>query len=87
MSDGSIFDLGEKSPDHSMRLKLSGTRSHMQVDVPRDQMPDLLKRLQANRHVGKFYVPSPDHEVLKALKTRFEQQKVLQSEQELEMTP
>ncbi|WP_240533831.1 hypothetical protein [Aeromonas veronii] len=27
--------------------------------------------MQRNHHVGKFYVPEPDHDVIKALKERF----------------
>jgi len=87
MSDGAIFDLGEKSSANSMRLKLAGTRNYMQVDVRRDDLPRLLNLLQANRHVGKFYLPSPDHQVLHTLKARFERQNNREVEKESEFTP
>lgn len=87
MSDGTIFDLGEKSAVHSMRLKLAGTRAYMSVDVPREDMPELLKRLQVNRHVGKFYLPTPDHAVLQALKAKFEQQLAASLEKEVDFAP
>lgn len=87
MGDGAIFDIGEKSSRDGMRLKLSGTRSHMQVEVSREDMPRLLQLLQRNRHVGKFYVPNPDHDVLQTLKARFEQEKRAKTEEECDMAP
>ncbi|WP_240533830.1 hypothetical protein [Aeromonas veronii] len=38
MTDGTIFDIGQKTPEGSLRLKLSGTKSYMQVDVDRDDL-------------------------------------------------
>lgn len=87
MSDGAIFDLGEKSSPNGMRLKLAGTRSHMHVEVSREALPRLLKLLQTNRHVGKFYVPTPDHGVLHTLKQRFEQQKEQKCEEVCDLAP
>lgn len=72
MADAAIFNIGEKTPASSLGLKLAGSRAHMQVDVPRSAMPLLLERLQRGHHVGKFYLPVPDHETLKSLKTRFD---------------
>lgn len=74
MTDGTIFDIGEKTAPGSLRLKLSGQRAFMKADVSRDVLPELMLRLQAGRHVGKFYLPEPDHEVLKALKVRYEEE-------------
>jgi hypothetical protein len=71
MTDGTIFDIGQKTPEGSLRLKLSGTKSYMQVDVDRDDLRSLMELMQRNHHVGKFYVPEPDHDVIKALKERF----------------
>lgn len=71
MSDGTIFDIGQKTPEGSLRLKLSGTKSYMQVDVDRDDLRSLMELMQRNHHVGKFYVPEPDYDVIKALKERF----------------
>ncbi len=87
MSDGDIFDLGEKSKPGGMRLKLAGTRNYMQVDVTREDLPRLLNLLQTHRHVGKFYLPTPDHKVLGVLKSRYEQGKEVQSSQEVDMAP
>lgn len=69
--DGSIFDIGEKTQAGGMRLKLSGNKNYMSVDVDRDQLFELMRRLQANNHVGKFYLPEPDQAVLKTLKERY----------------
>lgn len=71
MTDGSIFDIGQKTPEGSLRLKLSGNKTYMHVDVDRDDLLVLMDRMQRNHHVGKFYVPEPDHEVIKTLKERF----------------
>jgi len=75
MADGQIFDIGEKTPVSSLRIKLTGTRSLMSARVSMDEMPELLERLQRGRHLGKFYLPSPDQETLAALKARYEQSK------------
>ena len=72
MTDGKIFDIGAKTPSDSLRLKLSGSRAVMSAEVSRDQLPELMERMQRGHHVGKFYLPHPDHEVLKELKHRFE---------------
>lgn len=72
MTDGSIFEVGEKTEAGSLRLKLSGTKAYMQVDVHREQLPVLLRRMQLNGHVGKFYLPEPDHATIKSLKARYE---------------
>jgi hypothetical protein len=72
MTDGTIFDIGEKTPAGSLGLKLNGSRAFMAADVSVDRLGDLLTRLQRNRHVGKFYVPSPEQDVLKALKSEYE---------------
>lgn len=87
MSDGEIFDIGSKSPHNSLKLKLAGTRSHMQVDIPRADMPALLEVLQRNRHVGKFYLPVPDHEILQRLKDRYSHALSSERESDMEMTP
>lgn len=71
LTDGSIFDIGQKTPESSLGLKLSGTKASMQVDLNRRDVPALMELLQRNHHVGKFYIPEPDHEVIKTLKERF----------------
>jgi len=70
MTDGAIFDIGQKTPEGSLRLKLSGTRSCMKADVGRECLRSLMTLMQRHHHVGKFYVPEPDHDVVKALKER-----------------
>lgn len=72
MTDGFIFEVGEKTDPDSLRLKLSGTKAFMSVDVRREQLPDLLRRMQIGGHVGKFYLPEPDHATIKSLKARYE---------------
>lgn len=74
MTDGSIFDIGEKTAPGSLALKLTGTRAFMSALVGREQLLELMQKLQAKRHVGKFYLPHPREEVLKALKTKFEEE-------------
>lgn len=71
MTDGTIFDVGQKTPQGSLRLKLHGTRAYMQADVDRDDLRTLMELMQRNRHVSKFYVPDPDYDVIKALKERY----------------
>lgn len=71
LSDGSIFNIGEKTADHSLGLKLSGTRASMSARVDRTDLPELLTRLQRHHHVGKFYIPDPDAEVIAALKAQY----------------
>jgi len=71
MKDGAIFDLGEANArEGSLKLKLTGTRSGMRASVEMDQVGDLLRYLQSNKHVGKFYVPNPDPDILRLLKER-----------------
>jgi hypothetical protein len=74
MTDGSIFDVGEDSLPGGMGLKLAGSKAFMSVDLPRSRLPELLRRLQLNGHVGKFYLPEPDQDTLKALKARYQQE-------------
>jgi hypothetical protein len=71
MTDGSIFDIGQKTPENSLRIKLSGTRAYMQAHVDRKDLRPLMELMQRNQHVGKFYLPEPDHDVIKTLKDRF----------------
>jgi len=80
MTDGLIFDIGEKTPEGSLKLKLSGTRMYMHVTVDRSVLPELMARLQSQQHVGKFYLPEPDHEIIKALKERFKKEVMVQNE-------
>ncbi|MDB6011083.1 MAG: hypothetical protein JWL65_3333, partial [Gammaproteobacteria bacterium] len=74
MTDGSIFDIGEKTAPGSIALKLTGTRAFMSALVGREQLLELMQKLQTKRHVGKFYLPHPREEVLKALRTKFEEE-------------
>jgi hypothetical protein len=74
MTDGSIFDIGEKTSTGSMALKLTGTRAFMSALVPREQLLELMQKLQAHQHVGKYYLLHPREEILKALKTKFEEE-------------
>ncbi len=71
MTDGAIFDIGQKTPQGSLGLKLTGTKSYMHVTVDRGDLHSLMELMQRNHHVGKFYVPVPDHEVIKTLKERY----------------
>jgi hypothetical protein len=71
LTDGAIFDIGEKTMPGSMNLNLSGSKTYMSVDIAREQLPELMRRLQVNGHVGKFYLPEPDQDVLKTLKARY----------------
>lgn len=82
LTDGAIFDIGQKTPESSLGLKLSGTKASMQVDLNRRDMPVLMELLQRNHHVGKFYIPEPDHEVIKTLKERFKLEHGRQMEME-----
>jgi hypothetical protein len=77
MTDGAIFDVGDKSASDGLRLKLSGTKAFMSVDICREQMPAVLRLMQINGHVGKFYLPEPDHNVIKALKTQYERERTV----------
>lgn len=89
MTDGAIFDIGQKTPEGSLGLKLSGTKSCMQVDVDRKELSELMNLLQRNQHVGKFYIPEPDHDVIKTLKERFklEHGKRIDIETDEDLTP
>ena len=71
LTDATIFDVGEKTAPGGLALKLNGTRASMQVDVSREVMPVLLRRLQVNNHIGKFYLPVPDQTILRTLKDRY----------------
>lgn len=75
MTDGSIFDIGKKTHENSLNLKLSGTKKSMSVDVDVDVLYDLMRRMQANNHVGKFYVPQPDQDILATLKATYAKEK------------
>lgn len=81
MTDGTIFDIGQKTPEGSLRFKLSGTKSCMNVDVDRGDLRPLMELLQRNHHVGKFYVPEPDHEVIKRLKCLYMQERAKTSDE------
>lgn len=71
MTDGAIFDIGEKTPPGSLRLKLTGNRAEMRADVPLDQLGLLLQRMQGSHHAGKFYVPCPDNAIIQELKDAY----------------
>jgi hypothetical protein len=70
LTDSMIFDIGEKTPEGSMKIELTGSRAFMKADISRKRLPELMRRLQVGGHVGKFYVADPDQEVLKTLKAR-----------------
>lgn len=74
ITEGSIFDIGAKTPPGSLRLKLEGTRGVMQVDMSRDMMIHVMERMVQAQHASQFYVPKPDQETLKALKIRYQQE-------------
>jgi hypothetical protein len=71
LKDGSIFDLGKESTRNSLRLDLNGSRNGMQATVPMEKVAALLQALQRNHHVGKFYLPEPEGEILNTLKARY----------------
>lgn len=71
MADASLFDVGAKTLPGSMKLKLTGTKAFMKVDIDRSQLPDFMRRMQTNGHVGKFYLPDPNQEILRTLKNKF----------------
>lgn len=79
MTDAMIFDVGESTPASSLKLKLSGTRMYMHVTVDRSVLPELMARLQVHQHIGKFYLPDPDHEVINTLKERFRKEVEVQN--------
>jgi hypothetical protein len=72
ISDGRIFDCGERTSSESLGLILSGTRDFMTAVVPRDELFELLRRLQSSNYVGKFYLADPKQDVLQDLKRRYE---------------
>lgn len=72
MTDGAIFDIGQKTEAGSLRLHLAGSKAFMRADVNRSDVPELLNRLQRNEHVSRFYVAQPDHDIIKTLKARFQ---------------
>lgn len=67
MTDGRIFDIGAKTPEDSLRLKLAGTRKVMSSTVDDAALPRLMERLHQGYHVGKFYVANLDMEIIKQL--------------------
>jgi hypothetical protein len=71
LEDGSIFDLGKGGARHGLGLDLNGSRNGMQATVPMAKVAALLQALQRNHHVGKFYVPEPETEILNTLKARY----------------
>lgn len=84
MTDASIFDIGEKTLPGSLSLRLSGTRASMQVEVSREVLPLLLQRMQSNGHIGKFYLPVPDQEILKTLKERYAKERGFEATSSIE---
>jgi predicted RNA methylase len=72
ITEGSIFDIGAKTPPGSLRLKLAGTRGVMQVDMTRDVMIQVMERMVRGNYASQFYVPKPDQDTLKALKIRYQ---------------
>lgn len=71
LKDGRIFDIGKGSSPTGLGLNLQGTRKAMLAQVDMNQLEPLLRALQANKHVGKFYIPEPDAEILATLKQRY----------------
>lgn len=67
IADGNIFDLGDKTPFGSLKLKLSGSRKIMKAQFPAEMLPDVLQRLSSGRHVNRFYIANLDMEVVKGL--------------------
>lgn len=72
LTDGALFDIGKDTPAGSLRLKLSGNKKTMAAEFDAQELPLVLDRLERGRHLGKFYLPSPDHEVIKTLKANRE---------------
>jgi len=70
MTDGAIFDLGERSEENGLRLALTGTRTVMRAEVEMERFAQLLTLLQSRRHISKFYIPDPDTEIIATLKAR-----------------
>jgi len=89
LKDGRIFDIGNGASDTGLKLKLQGTRKSMSAAVDMDQLEPLLRALQRNRHVGKFYIPEPNAAILARLKERYEKarQRGMESEELAQATP
>ncbi len=75
LKDGRIFDIGSDSSAAGLGLQLQGTRKSMSAYLDMSQLEPLLRALQANRHVGKFYIPEPNAEILSTLKERYERER------------
>lgn len=71
LKDGRIFDIGKESSPTGLGLTLQGTRKAMTAHLDMSQLEPLLRALQENRHVGKFYIPEPNAEILATLKQRY----------------
>lgn len=71
LKDGRIFDIGKDASAMGLGLNLQGTRKGMTAHVDMGQLEPLLRALQVNRHVGKFYIPEPSAEILATLKDRY----------------
>lgn len=68
ISNGHIFDLGEKTEPGSMGVQLSGNRTTMKCEVDIQNLGEFLSRLETGHHLGKFYVPNPNPDILNELK-------------------
>lgn len=72
LKDGRIFDIGKNTSATGLGLNLQGTRKGMTAHLDMSQLEPLLRALQTNRHVGKFYIPEPNAEILATLKERYQ---------------
>jgi hypothetical protein len=68
--NGEIFDLGEKTSDDSLKIKLSGTRSVMSASVNLDQLEEFMEKLVSGGHIGKFYISNHNPEIIQELKEK-----------------
>jgi len=67
LTDGRLFDVGERTPKGSLRLRLVGNRTAMSCDFGTELLGEVLARMVSGKHVGKFYVPDPNIEILERL--------------------
>jgi hypothetical protein len=69
IQDGSIFQITGKSEGDTLGISLSGSRVFMEANIALGILPEVLKRMQCNGHIEKFYLPDPDPVIISALKT------------------
>ncbi|MEA9392206.1 strawberry notch C-terminal domain-containing protein [Acerihabitans sp. TG2] len=70
ITNGRIFDIGEKTPSESLGIKLSGNRNSMTCTFDIVILDEFMERLVSGAHISKFYISEHHADILQDLKSK-----------------